>query len=1123
MKKNLLIDAFRMISKTKTKFITLFAIVALGISFFIGISATAPMMSYSVDGYNDKYNLMDIEMYSAYGFSEEDIEAINNLSGVVLAEGRKFVDAISLESETDYVTRIIGYDENKTINQFNLLDGRLPQSNSECVVGVVSGLNVEYQIGDKISLGLYEEDLSETLKSTELEVVGLVETPEFLHSNNGYSTLSNQFIVYYLFVQESSFKTDYFSSAVIVAQNMKEYNSFSAEYLNAIETVKNQVEVLGETQATYQRDIVLKEAQELYDEGLLEYEDGKKEAEEELATAKQKLIDGAQEIQDGKQEIQEGLVAIEDARSELVKQKEATLAELNAAQAQVNAGYSQYRAAKKEFDEVTKPGLVAQKNGVVTQLTPLNQAKDGLATLNTAIAQTEAEKEQLVNRKAELESKVDLTSEEESELVEIDVKIAEFDEAIAELNNQKLAILTPLQQQGIADEVALNTAIAALDSGIAQIDAGIAEGEQQLLTSKQTLDTNAKKIEVGYITLDYEISEGEKTITEKENELIDGQNDLVQAEQDLKTGQIEYDDAVLEVEAELAEGKQELDDAKAELDELGEAQWSVLDRSQHYSSKSYADTVEQMRQISRLFPVFFFLVAALVCSTTMTRMVDEQRGQIGTLRSLGYSKFACTLKYLIYALSATLAGSIVGVIVGLAVFPPMIYNAWKMMYQLPPMQIYLSYPMIIGAVLAFVVLMIVVTWSAAAKEMKEITSQLLRPKPPTAGKRILLERIPLIWKNLSFTSKVTVRNLFRYKKRFFMTVLGIGGCTALLVAAFGLRGSIGTVVEREFKELYQVDGYIQLESGLTTETQQEVMNNIVDREEVESAFLAGGYSAVVKSVDGVEESVTVTVVEDDEMMKEIRNVVDRKTKEVYQLTHSGVLINEKLGILFDLSVGDTFLLEGEDGEFSEVVVEGMFESYVNHTVFISNRYYEQQFGTNFERNSVFVNFLGESNNQELSKIENVESLGLFEPIIASFDDMIQGMDVVIYVLIFSAGLLAFIVLSNLTSVNISERQREIATLKVLGFNVKEVNAYIFKENLLLVFFGILLGFVLGRILHLYVILLIEMDFVMFGRGISWVTYLTAALLTFIFAIIVNLIVSATLRKIKMVESLKSVE
>lgn len=1123
MNKNILIDTLRTINKTKTKFISLFAIVMLGTSFFVGISSVAPIMSESVDVYNDQYNLRDIEIFSNYGFSESNLLSANQLEGVELAEGRYFIDGFLVQKDKNVVTRLIGYNSQSQINSINLIEGTYPQNNQECLVGVSNvELNVNFNLGDDLQFEMSGEDINEWIEESKCKVVGLIQTPEFLDISNGPSTLSNQEIGYYVFMTENNFKAEAYSSLLILLENAKSLDSFKEKYKDQAELMVVKLEELGEVEASQRRDEVVQEATKEYEDGQKEYEDAKKEAEEELAKNEQDLIDGEVKLAESKKEISDGKKAIAEAKKVLEDKLQEGYDKLNSTQEIVDVNTKEFEKAKSEYYYVTKPALITQKAELNQQLTPLKYAKQGLATIEESRIQVDTQNQQLQARKTDLEALTTLTPQEQQELAEINATMLQLNATLAQLNNQKTIILENLSSSGIANEQVLEQSIAQLQQGIDAIDSGISSAEYEIAANGQKLKEASKQIEIGYIELEWQISEARKELVKKEKEIAAGERKLITAEKELKEGRKEFEEAKIEVEQKLKDAKQELTDAKIKIDELSQAEWIVLSREKHFSSATYNDTISQMKAIAAVFPLFFMLVAALICSTTMTRMVDEQRGQLGTLRSLGYSKLACMSKYLFYALLATITGAIAGIFAGLFIFPPVIYGAWGMMYNLPPLKTVVVVPMILAATGSFVILMIVVTYLSARTAMKEVTSQLLRPKPPTAGKRQWLEKVTFIWNRLSFTSKVTLRNIFRYKKRFFMTVLGIGGCTALLITGFGLQSSLNFTHSREFEELYRYDGYVQLEKDLTKQEKEQVLKDMLALETIEKTMLISSFPSIIQ--DGAQElSATVLVFENGEEAAKIRDLIGRKSKKEIQLGNEGLLINEKLSILLGVSVGDTILIENGDGRFEKMAVSGIFESYIGNNVYVTQKYYEEIFGRQREKDSVFIKAAGAIDQQQLADIEHVKSLQLYDSLSRSISSILDGMKSVIYIIILCAALLAFIVLGNLTSVNISERQREIATLKVLGFRRNEVNSYIFKENLLLVFFGILLGFVLGRLLHLYVILLVEMDNVMFGRNIPWNVYLVSAMLTFIFAIIVNVVISFTLRKIQMVESLKSIE
>ncbi len=883
MNRTILRDAVRTIRRTFSKFLTLFAIVALGIAFFVGVSSSSPIMAESVDLYYDENNLMDFQIYSNYGFDQEDIFALSQIEGIEKAEGRYFFDGIGKLNESEKVVRFFSYDENSTLNNFTLQEGNLPQKENECLAEISEEMVYGYEIGDKITVTHPENDLSEQISVTEFTVVGLITSAEFIHKQRESSTLDNRDLSTFIYLPKEVFVEEIYTNALLIAENAKEYNSFSDEYFEYLQPIKENLE---------QEVLILqtRRSSEIFKEAMAEYEKG--------------------------------------------------LAEYN----------------------------------------------DGLATY--------------------------------------------------EENIQNIADLEELGQ------------------------------------------------------------------TVPEENKIELEN----------------------VKAELDEAKTELDDVKVEIDSLEQGEWTVLDRDMHYGSVQYKDTVAQMEAIAAVFPIFFFLVAALVCLTTMTRMVDEERGQIGILRALGYSKFLCSFKYLFYSFIATFSGGIVGSILGLMVFPPVIYSTWGLMYALPEMRYELPIDYIILANSVFIVVMILTTISVTRGQMKEVTSQILRPKSPKLGKKIILEKITFIWKRMSFTSKVTARNLIRYKRRFFMTVIGISGCTALLVAGFGIRVSVSDIVTRQYDDLTLYNGIISFEEELSTEKKSELTEEISALNEVEKIELITSFNwnfwGENKDLSQVS---SVQIYENDDQLKELKVVKDYRDGNELFLSDDNVLISEKLSELLELKVGDLVTIENENNVEKQVEIGGIFQHYINHEVLMSMECYSNLFGEELAENASLLLLNNSDIASEIRNFEGVNSLYLTQSAVDSLSKTIDGLNIVVIVIIVSAGLLAFIVLGNLSNINISERQRELATLKVLGFTNKEVNSYMFKENMLLTFFGALFGMILGTFLHRFIITLVEMDFVMFLRLITLSSLLYAAIMTFVFSFLVNIIVTRKLKKIQMVESLKSIE
>ena len=533
-----------------------------------------------------------------------------------------------------------------------------------------------------------------------------------------------------------------------------------------------------------------------------------------------------------------------------------------------------------------------------------------------------------------------------------------------------------------------------------------------------------------------------------------------------------------------------------------------------------------MEAISRVFPAFFILVAALVCLTTMTRLVEEQRNEIGTLRALGYTKWQCTLKYLFYAISATLIGIVVGSILGLSSFPLIIYHAWRMMYILPPIRFVVPSGLISLTAMVFIFAMSIATWFACKADTQDVPSQLMRPKAPPMGKKTFLENIPLIWNHLSFTDKVTMRNIFRYKKRFFMTIVGVAGCTALMLIGFGIRDSISNMVDINFKEIIQYDGMVSFEDDASEQVKAEALKEIQSTDNVTDAHI--GFVYTTKTYDDkVDETASVHVFDQDGINREF-NLRTRIGHKPISLTDDGVIINEKLAENLGVQIGGQITIEDEDGNPHQVKVSGITEMYINHFVFMSRQYYKEVFGKEAGSNIIYLSTTGDDAAQkllanEISTIKGVEGVSLYSGQLDNFNSMVKGLNGIIWVLIISSMLLAFVVLSNLITVNISERQREIATLKVLGFRRAEVKKYIFKENNLLAGIGGIVGIPVGIALHRYIMRTVEMDYLMFGRNIEWISFFYALVLTILFSVIVNRMMTKRLNDIRMVESLKSVE
>ena len=558
-------------------------------------------------------------------------------------------------------------------------------------------------------------------------------------------------------------------------------------------------------------------------------------------------------------------------------------------------------------------------------------------------------------------------------------------------------------------------------------------------------------------------------------------------------------------------------------------EWYVLTRESSYSFRDYESSANRMKAIATVFPLFFIIVAGLVCLTTMTRMVEEERGLIGTYKALGYGKATIALKYVIYAFLASLTGAVIGCAAGLRLFPYIIYESWNIIYQMPAIK-YASHTILsVVAVASLILVTLIATLYSCYNELSEVPSALMRPKAPKNGKKILLEHT-FIWKHLSFTKKVTMRNIFLYKKRFFMTVIGIAGCGALITAGFGIKDSVQSIIDNQYGQIIHYDNILVFNKNADSDARNNLSDKISSDEYYKSSLMDYAYTAEVKIPGSADDySTEITVVNDTSAYMDYVTFRTRRSKKTIELDDSGVIISEKLAKDLNVKEGDNVLIQNEDNKQATVKISGVMEMYINNYIFMTSEYYSQVFGYTPDNNRI-LGILTSDGDDIQSVIgdryltdNNVKSLTFVKANITRFENMIQSLDLVTWVLIISAGMLAFVVLYNLTNVNISERIREIATIKVLGFYDREVGEYVYRENIILTLIGGVFGLLLGMALHAYIMTTIELDGVMFGTKINISSFLISYGITILFSLLINIFMYPSLKKIPMVESLKSVE
>ncbi|MBC3887298.1 FtsX-like permease family protein [Acetobacterium paludosum] len=1149
-------DTFREIKKSRNRFLSIVVIIALGICFFVGIKSTGPSMKYTVDQYYQSQQLMDIRLVSTYGFQDSDVEAIKNTPGVDKVMPSYSADAIIERGEERPVIKLLALEDNQELNQPLLIEGRMPENAGEIVLeeprdeknAMVS--NEAYQLGDTIKLSAEagNDPLSDSLKNDSFTIVGFVRSPQYVSIERGNTTIGSGKISYYGFVPTSDFAFERYTEVYVLSTaSANGVSAFSTEYSDAMSSLQDAFAALGTQQLEINHADIMAKAQEKlaegrnkYNDGVTQFQEGIDQGETSLADARNQLLSGEASLNAGWNEYHTKIADTEAQLADAQNQITQGAADLDQGavtlQQQLAAGEAKLEAGRQGIaqlkDAIAKmeaqdpsgqlPALEAQLAEVQTQiaqgeagLASLASARSGveaqIASLDPAAPDYAAQLAALEAQLADIDSQIGVVKEglttayaAEAQVQAAINSIDEFQGTLAGLKNQ----LTQAENE--------------LASGEAALSQGENDGYNKLNAGKAALADSKQQLADGIAAFEAGKEDGLNTLASSRTQLDQGWASLNEGE-----AQLEAQKAVGETE--LANSAQTLAKAEADVGNLEFGKWYVFNRDDNPGYTSYGEDAQRIDNMSGVFPLFFLLVAALVSFTTMTRMVEEQRTQIGTLKALGYKHSQIASKFIIYALLAAVIGSAIGLVAGINTLPYLIAGAYGLLYQVPSLVISPPWiPIIISCLVA-----ILCTVSAALIvsyiELKEQPSELMRPKAPKIGKRIFLEKIPIIWKRLGFIEKVTARNLMRYKGRFFMTVIGIAGCTALILAGFGLHDAIFSMIPRQFNNISVYDGYIALKNEETLADKaafKELLNN--DSRFSENMLAYQSKMKIEKVGGDVEKSAYLFVPETSEAIKDFIHLQNRQSGTAIDLNKAGAVISEKIASDLGLSVGDTIRIYNDD-QSHEVVLGAITENYLENYIYLSPEVYERVYGEPLKVNIAYVNIPNTSTDLEnaiakdwLEK-DGVVNVNFTGNIVKSSNDSMSSLSIVVVVMILSAGALATVVLYNLTNINISERVREIATIRVLGFYDSEVYTYIFRENIVLSCIGIFVGLFLGVLLNTFIINTVETDIAMFGRGINWTSYLYSILFTLAFTFIVNIVMTPMIKRISMVESLKSIE
>ena len=1067
-KNRLLTDFIREVRHTYSRFLSILLLSALAVAFLVGLRATAPDMEYTADNYYDSHHLMDGYILSTMGLTQEDLQALAQADGVDQVEGAWSVDATAVDS----IVSMRSMPEE--LNLLNVVEGRLPQQADECVTEQMLLTALGLEIGDTLTVTLDEAD-QDSLTRTSYTIVGTVQSPLYVGTDRGSTTLGSGSIDAFVYIPGENFNLDVYTTAYFTGDGMEALNSYSQAYADQLSALVDSLDPLAQERASLRDEEVRSEAQKKLDDARSELAD----AQKELDDAKKKLDDARAELDSGWADYESGLATLEQE----IKDGQA---KLNAARSQLEESQTRYEQGKVDYQE----GLA--------------QYQDGQTAYEDNLAQLDAQQEEVAKG-----------YEEYYDALKPFEGTPMYDQMVEQLAPQKAKL-----DEAAAQIQAGYTQLAQVKTQLEESKAELDAAQAQLQDAAQQLDTGWAEYQSGQQTLDQEEARGRSQLAEAKAELDDG-------EAEYQKGLEEYEQAKADAQPELEQAQADIDRGQKDLDAMATCEWYVLGRDTNSGFVSYSQDAERVDNLSSIFPVIFFVVAALACLTTMTRMVEEQRTQIGSLKALGFSRLAISQKYIGYAFVASLVGGLIGLGVGATLIPAVIANAFQIMYAIPGLDYKMQLPLFVLAVLAAVACTTGAALWACLSTLIDTPANLMRPRAPKAGKRVFLEYIKPIWRRLSFTWKVSMRNLFRYQKRFWMTVIGIGGCTALIVTGFGLHESIFDVLDRQFDEISLYDATVGLDEDLTEEQKQGI-EDYLDGEEAVEDYMFTYQQMMDASTTGTSYDVYLFAVDDVEEFGRFVDLRHRSDHSPVELDGSGVVIDEKLSELLGVSVGDTITLEGD--QRVEAVVADITENYVYHYVYLTRDLYTQLYGEDYQNNVMLLAYqdgmgvdVSNQTSETLMKMDGVASYSYIATIRDSFEDSMDAINYAVVIIIVAAAALAFVVLYNLTNINITERRSELATLKVLGFYDGETTAYVLRENVFLTIFGVILGLVLGRFLHSWMVLTVEVDLVMFGRTAPPYAYVLAAALTALFSLIVNVAAHFRLKKIDMVESLKTVE
>lgn len=1163
-RRSFIIDFLRTLLRSKMRFLSILAIIALGVGFYAGINATQPNMVLSADKYYQEQNLADFRIISPLGIKQDDIRQVLQLPGIEQAYPGYTQDLFLVaEDGTRSTARLISVasrdEDSNALNRPIVVEGRLPAAADEIVID--NGLKVpdSVVIGSLLTAVLPAEgSVADVLQESVFKVVGFAISPLFINIDRGQTSIGDGSVDFFAYIPQESFALESFTDISLRTADSLRLTAYTPEYDQHLLPLKTQIEALGES-------IIAAETEKMREDigrGKSELEAGKADAEAKLAEAAASLDNAEAELEQGeaeliqkeeeyRQEITDGRLELAEGRRELDKgrilyfssyitwlqgynQYQDGRDELSTARARLDNARLQIEQAERDLDAAGQQlaaarALLDRMQELITILQNTQQVLSAGADIDEAQLRLLIDEirvyapdlaQELENYSADPDADESLLKSLISTVLswledEYAAANAEYLEGMAEYEagRKKLAASRIEYEDGLAD----------YHQGMEQLEAAKAELDQGRLE----LDAAQLEIEAGEARIAAGESELEQAESRLERELDQGRSELEAARRDLEAARIQFNQERQSVMAEISRAEADIREAERQLLEIPQ-QWFVLTRDDNPGYADYGADARRIGAVARIFPLFFFLVAALVCFTTMTRMIEEERIQVGTMKALGYGSMAIASKYMAYALSASMIGSVIGLLFGFNTFPRSIMNAYGLLYEIP----YVLAPFHINyaAFSIFVALLTVfLAMTASVRELRSTPAILMQPRAPKPGKRILLEKIEPLWSRLSFSHKLAARNIFRYKQRLMMTVIGIAGCTALLLTGFGLKDSINAIIGKQFDDIFIYDGQLMIDTEQPA-AEAAMTELLAEHKDITSYQKTHMESISITSFSsGSAHSASLLVVEDPPSISDFIFLQERESRKPLHLGNDGAIITEKLSELIQADQGDSIVFRDADNRTYTIRIAGIAENYLTHYVYMSPDYFEQVTYRQPVYNGAVFNLENPQNidqsafQEDLLTRDFVLGSMLTLEISSEFGNTLDSLNYVVLILIISAGALAFVVLYNLININITERIREIATIKVLGFRDREVSMYVFREIMVLTVIGTVAGLFLGILLHRFVMNTMEVDNMMFGKEINLLSYIFSIALTMLFSVLVNVTMHYKLRRIKLAESLKSVE